>query len=363
MAWALKFLGTTDNYAELTTPISELGGGDWVVEFTFQSFRTISDNCPCISGDVISDMLGYHYNSGTQSVGWRKDGTWEYFGSGIDPITSAITIKAERIGSTTSVYVDGVPLGTSTRVNYGDIEFIGGAIRGASQTNFPAAQEVQFLKIQSPTIDVYLDADVSDHSNTGLQPVWEDTVGSNDATGLNFPTDGSAWVDLGGSGVDGTVAIAMSSFTSAGSGIIGEAVTGAVSELMSDLLINGSGVVGDNPTGTVNTTMGDISLSAAGNIGEAVAGAVLIVMSDIDLTSSGNIGEAVNGSVSAQADDFVIYGEGTFALAVTGTANIQMEDFVIHGRESQEGGIYGAISAIPIEAEEINAIPIEVITK
>lgn len=205
MAWALKFLGTANNYSELDTVISELGGGDWRVEFTFQSFRAISENCLCISGDSINDMLGYHYNGGTQSVGWRKDGNWEYFGSGIDPVSSAITIKAERVGSTTSIYVDNVLQGTSTRVNYGNIEFCGGAIRGSGQANFPAAQEVQFLKIQSPTIDVYLDATASDHSNTGQQPVLVDTVGSNDATGLNFPTDGSAWVDLGGGSITGDI--------------------------------------------------------------------------------------------------------------------------------------------------------------
>lgn len=42
------------------------------------------------------------------------------------------------------------------------------------------------------------DSTVSDHSNTGLQPVIDETLTSNDATGSNFPTDGSAWVDLGG---------------------------------------------------------------------------------------------------------------------------------------------------------------------
>ena len=49
-----------------------------------------------------------------------------------------------------------------------------------------------------PTLN--LDATASDHSNTGLQPVLVDTIGSNNATGVNFPTDGSAWIDLGGGG-------------------------------------------------------------------------------------------------------------------------------------------------------------------
>lgn len=38
------------------------------------------------------------------------------------------------------------------------------------------------------------DANASDTSNTGLQPVLVDTVGANNATGIAFPVDGTAWV-------------------------------------------------------------------------------------------------------------------------------------------------------------------------
>lgn len=364
MVWALKFLGTTNNYSELDTPISELGGGDWCVEFTYQSFRTISDNCLCIAGDSINDMLGYHYNGGTQSVGWRKDGNWEYFGSGIDPVTAAIKVTVERIGSTTSIYSDDVLLGTSSRVNYGNIRFIGGAIRGSGQANFPAAQELQYLKIQSPTVDHYLDATSSDHSNTGLQPVLVDTIGTNDATGLNFPTDGSAWVDLGGGGVTGSAFFAMSPLTLLSTGVVGEAVSGSALTKMDDFSLLGSGSVGANPTGTVNINMDPAAAFAFGSVGESVTGSSNVLMDDFSASASGNIGQGVNGSAIAVMDDFTIYGEGTFSMAVTGSANIQMDDFTIFGRESSSGGgIYGAISAVPIEAEEINVIPIEVITK
>jgi len=46
--------------------------------------------------------------------------------------------------------------------------------------------------------DRYYDATLSDHSNTGLQPVLVDTISSEDGDGNNFDTNGSAWVDLGG---------------------------------------------------------------------------------------------------------------------------------------------------------------------
>lgn len=199
MAWALKFDGVND-YAELATTIipSDWDGGDWVVECLFQSFRTISDNCFALAGNGINDMFGYHYNSGTQSLGWRQDGTWVYFGSGIDPITSPIKVKVERIGSVTSVYSDDVFLGTSSRSRFGFTQFLGGAIRGAAGPNFPTAQEVQYIKLQSTNFDHYLDATASSHS--AGTPILVDTVGTNNATGVNMPTDGSAWIDLGGGG-------------------------------------------------------------------------------------------------------------------------------------------------------------------
>lgn len=55
--------------------------------------------------------------------------------------------------------------------------------------------KVEFLKVDGK---LHLDATASDHSDTGAQPVLVDTIGNNNATGVNFPTDGSAWVDLGG---------------------------------------------------------------------------------------------------------------------------------------------------------------------
>lgn len=63
------------------------------------------------------------------------------------------------------------------------------------------ALQIEYIDIYDATTLDFLarqDATASDHSNTGAQPVLVDTVGNNNATGVNFSTDGSAWVDLGG---------------------------------------------------------------------------------------------------------------------------------------------------------------------
>ena len=61
---------------------------------------------------------------------------------------------------------------------------------------------VNLIQLTSPTGNVRHSADDSDHGNTGLQPKLLDTISGNDATGVNFPTDGSAWIDLGGGVTD-----------------------------------------------------------------------------------------------------------------------------------------------------------------
>lgn len=347
MAWALQFVSSNLLDLPVSTPYVPLVGH---FEITFRIFKA--------SGSGATKLCDSNSSTGRIDININNAGN-------IDS-RSYCHFEVDGVAATSipyDVWFDLKVIRDGSDADQGNKRLgkIGARYNNANTSTW----DLQLIDVEVAGVPTaYFDATASDHSNAGQQPVLVDTVGVYDATGINFPTDGSAWVDLGGGGnVDGTISITMSSFTSAGSGNVGEAVAGAVSELMDDLVINGTGVVGDNPTGTVSVTMGDISSSATGNVGEAVEGLLLITMSDINATGAGNIGGAVTGSVAAQAEGFVIYGEGTFALAVAGTANIQMEDFAIYGRESQEGGIYGAISAMPIEIEEINAIPIEVITK
>jgi hypothetical protein len=56
---------------------------------------------------------------------------------------------------------------------------------------------IEFIRINSNSVDlVNWDATASDHS--AVTPVLSDTVGINDVTMVKMPTDGSAWLDLGG---------------------------------------------------------------------------------------------------------------------------------------------------------------------
>tara|TARA_R110002049_G_scaffold225946_4_gene397899 strand:+ start:48 stop:1442 length:1395 start_codon:yes stop_codon:yes gene_type:complete len=67
---------------------------------------------------------------------------------------------------------------------------------------FEGEIEYAHLKDLAGDAEFYFSAEASDREITGAQPVLVDTIGNNNATGVNFPTDGSAWVDLGGGTVD-----------------------------------------------------------------------------------------------------------------------------------------------------------------
>ena len=76
---------------------------------------------------------------------------------------------------------------------------------------------IEFLRFNGNGNDLrHWSATASDHSNTGLQPVLVDISGyptGGPATGVNFPTDGSAWVDLGGGDTTGTIAVDLPVYT------------------------------------------------------------------------------------------------------------------------------------------------------
>jgi hypothetical protein len=72
---------------------------------------------------------------------------------------------------------------------------IGAKGSGGSSLSYAGFSTIEIVDSISTRI---LDATLSDHSNTGNQPILTDTVAGNNAICSGFPTDGSAWINLGG---------------------------------------------------------------------------------------------------------------------------------------------------------------------
>lgn len=116
----------------------------------------------------------------------------------------------------------------------------------------------------------YYDATASDHSGSTDQPILVDTVGSNNATGVGFPSfDASVWVNLGGGGEE--LIIDSGSFTISGTtqplkssfNTITESGNYALTGTASGLIYNGSIV---NESGTYTLIGADADLKSVFNI-------------------------------------------------------------------------------------------------
>lgn len=75
-------------------------------------------------------------------------------------------------------------------------------LKGMQRSNFNTWMETIQLTLNNGLFDTLnLDTSQSDRSGSTNQPVITDTIGGNDATGVNFPPfDASVWIDLGGDG-------------------------------------------------------------------------------------------------------------------------------------------------------------------
>jgi len=85
---------------------------------------------------------------------------------------------------------------SNTKNHVGTVSFdTVGAFNSAFFANIEV-KSVELIDGATPANNLTLDANASNHGPG--TPVLVDIVGTNDATGFNMPTDGSAWIDLGG---------------------------------------------------------------------------------------------------------------------------------------------------------------------
>jgi len=101
-----------------------------------------------------------------------------------------------------AVYTDGVKT-TATNASNTDhnTTLTSSALFTDNTTTFMQCK-IQYVKlINGDTSANIANWDATASSHAAGTPILTDTVGGNDATGINMPTDGSAWIDLGGGGL------------------------------------------------------------------------------------------------------------------------------------------------------------------
>lgn len=194
MAWALQFDGVND-YAELSSMVQL--SGDFEVEVKFKVKSGSSAN-------VLRTNITQN-----QWIGRWNGNHLLYWGSVLitHPVLSLDTDYVYRIvrtGSNIDWYINDTLAETSTNANDLYLRDIFKVAEG----------QIQFLKItDGATLIHNLDSNQSDRSGSTNQPIITDTIGGNNATGVNFPPfDASVWVDLGGGGVELNITESLNSF-------------------------------------------------------------------------------------------------------------------------------------------------------
>tara|TARA_R100000951_G_scaffold14069_1_gene11019 strand:- start:182 stop:1237 length:1056 start_codon:yes stop_codon:yes gene_type:complete len=138
-------------------------------------------------------------------------------------------IEVDCVSGVIELIVDTVSYGTASRgglsLSRNKIWF--GNRAGTSSWMHQQTEYVDLTDSNTPSNSRYYDATASSHA--AGTPILTDTIGGNNATGFNMPTDGSAWIDLGGSGV--TVTAATANYNYAG-------VTGSI-DLTGEVIVTG----------------------------------------------------------------------------------------------------------------------------
>lgn len=200
MAWALKFDGVND-YAEFGSPTAQVTDGYVEICFiarttTASFYRLLSDELAG-SGDhrVILETNGDRL---IVRSGGSTNATWSNVLPGGISDGDEIIVRVATSGTVAKVAtVNGVGQG-SQNTNETSLrlwEFIG------VNSNQFSAQDLKYIHLVDNIGSNDADWDATASSHASGTPVLTDTISGNDATGVNMPTDGSAWLDLGGGGI------------------------------------------------------------------------------------------------------------------------------------------------------------------
>lgn len=208
MAWALVF--DTNQYAQLDTPI--MLAGDFDLEIKFKVYATAGATSVVLSTQ----------SDGAQWIGrWSTTRHLAFWNGQVNfvegfQVDTDYTYRLVRTGSSVEWFINGVSELTFTNGTTLTIPAFG-KLGGASNNLFG--------QIEYMTIAGVSNYDATNSSHAPGTPILTDFVSGNNATGVNMPTDGSAWLDLGGGGVIDVDAESQSysaSFFDAGISLTGE---------------------------------------------------------------------------------------------------------------------------------------------
>ena len=190
--------------------------------------------------------------------------------SGIELLVDGVSQGFKRVGSNVSISL--AILGENNNIHLGaDVEYF------------------NFVTTDDGTLDRLYDATASIHA--AGTPILSDISGNaQNATGVNMPTDGSAWVNLGGSGISGAITQTTQSFTQSASGsITSEPITGVISQTASAFAQSATGSAVLNISGVISQTVSAFTQSLSGTVAEQISGTINQTVSSFTMSAVGRV--------------------------------------------------------------------------
>ena len=321
MAWALQFDGVNDR-APLSSPIFNpipVGGSLEYIGIRGFGSGSLQMFINVYQG-ARTDIIALN-NAGVLRV--RIDGTIK---DSPDAVTQGdqFTLLITRTASLYAISLNGVH--QFDIVKTADMS----ELIGFCQDNFQYEGSLLTSTINDGTIDTALwDATASSHA--AGTPVLTDTIGGNNATGVNMPTDGSAWVNLGGSGISGTITQTAQSFTQSLSGSVINSYTGTITQNTQSFTQSASGSITSEPiTGVINQTVTAFTQSALGDVvSSGISGAINQTTSAFTQSATGSAVLNISGVISQTVSAFTQSLSGTVAEQISGTINQTVSSFTM----------------------------------
>tara|TARA_R110001606_G_scaffold385158_1_gene548506 strand:+ start:5958 stop:7139 length:1182 start_codon:yes stop_codon:yes gene_type:complete len=196
MAWVLQFDGVN---AYATINYSLVGETNFVLEFRM-AFED-ANNRFAVFGDesyVGNNVFCWDLNTASPLFQLRTSAGDIDLYSDIALVKGDFyTIKITKTGTSYELFVDSIPKETVISAEV----FTGAFTRiGLFPTSIESKGKVEYITV-SGTVSSNINLSATASSHTAGTPILVDTVSGNNATGVNMPTDGSAWVDLGDGGL------------------------------------------------------------------------------------------------------------------------------------------------------------------
>lgn len=281
MAWAKIFDGQND-YDQLSTPVYLPENSDlkikvaWnALDSNYQMLFSTWDTGAGTNGQWYFGKL--NSSNGTLTLFNRNGSGRSNSPAGTIVAGEYLDLTIERRGDTLRVLSGAVeicaPLVFLTgALDLNPIKVIGKANDASSFHCDISVQTYELIDVDASQLNKW-DATVSNHG--AGTPITTDTIGGNNATGVNMPTDGSAWVDLGGgsNSVNADLSEQYESFSESLNISLSANVSASVSESYSDFTESLSvSVIPDvNVTTSITESYGDYSEAINTNITEAGA--------------------------------------------------------------------------------------------